>query len=270
MIKFITTTALVAASAALAGAATVDLGDIVGTDSSTFLSKSDFSSSSDINTTLGGYTNDGTKVVGATTASDVATYLSQNTGVYYGVGTLNNTTTAAPVTEISNNTYGGSIYIGTRTNYLGQFTAVVASVSDILGESYTDLSELSISYTSTATGAPSLTVWVIADGTATQIDLTTTESNQQYTTSTTESDDGTTEEVTVLSSVDVSTTVSLAGVVTEESTIVVLFNAYAGAGTVTGLSISAAVSEIPEPSAFGLLAGLGAIAFLASRRRRTK
>ena len=40
-----------------------------------------------------------------------------------------------------------------------------------------------------------------------------------------------------------------------------------GANSVTDITLSVAAA-IPEPSAFGLLAGLGALALVASRRRR--
>ena len=42
--------------------------------------------------------------------------------------------------------------------------------------------------------------------------------------------------------------------------------------TLSGVTLTATVTttEVPEPSAFGLLAGVGALAFIASRRRRTR
>lgn len=265
MIKFITTTALVAASAALASAAvtTVELTDLVSADTTTFAA----SSNQQNYTTLGGYEADSSN---ATTSSATAEYVysvlgSATTETFYtGTGTLK--ASDAIVSEIAGNTTS-SFYLNARSGFRGEWAALVVSASAILGESDTatidDLTTLSISYTSTAESYPVLTVWVIDGESATQISLTTTESNQQYTTSTSDED----EEVTVLSSVDVSATVSIADVVTETSTIVVLFSSTGVASTVTGLSVSTA---IPEPSAFGLLAGLGALAFIASRRRRTK
>ena len=41
-----------------------------------------------------------------------------------------------------------------------------------------------------------------------------------------------------------------------------------GANPVSNITLSVAAAAIPEPSAFGLLAGLGALALVASRRRR--
>ena len=53
----------------------------------------------------------------------------------------------------------------------------------------------------------------------------------------------------------------------------VIFNAKEVGGTNGGVAVSivnvqVSYSAIPEPSAFGLLAGLGAMALVASRRRR--
>ena len=41
-------------------------------------------------------------------------------------------------------------------------------------------------------------------------------------------------------------------------------------GALVGATLTAVTSEVPEPSAFGLLAGVAALAFAASRRRRSR
>lgn len=276
MKKFITATALLAASAALAGATTIDLADTVAAGASALLDRSDFGSTVDLNSTLGGYAYDSdsqSKSTSSVLATDVVTYLSQDTGFYWSTGTLN-TTSSTVSSELSASNFGSvsSFTLVSRPAFMGEWAAAVINISDAYGTTYTDLSDLTISYTTTSSTSPALTLWVITDGVATQIETSSTLSNQVYTTETDE--DGNESQVLVTADVTVSVS-SIADVVTEDSTIVVLFStsdgtSAVGGATVSGLSIVATVSEIPEPSAFGLLAGLGALAFIASRRRRTK
>ena len=249
MKNLITSIALLAASSALASAATttVDLVTLVGTDDAKLYLKGDYGTTSDLSTTLGGYSSG----VVAASQSDVQTYLATlvntyGTGFYAGNGTFG--TGIMQGTSVGGSTYSsgdvtGSVsgfYLGGRTGYKGTWAAVVLEVADILELNSTatidDLTTLTVSYTTSVDSYPVLTAWVFSSSTATELTI---------------SDDGT---------IDVSS-------VGESDTIVLLFSSSGTTSTTTNLSVT---TTIPEPSTFGLLAGVGALALVASRRRRSR
>ena len=245
MKNVITTLALLAASSALASASTVTV-DVVSLVASSTLSYVDYTDVSTLTaqptTTLASQTgtNASTRASNPVTASDVGTYLSTlTTGIYAGNGNLStsvgtDTTVSASVDTTGSLAAYSLSYTWDYPAYYGFWNALVVSVSDILAKSDTatvaDLTTLNISY---SVESASLTVWTITDGTATQVDL----------------DSGT---VSGLS---------------ESSTIVIL---YGTNGSATGSGTVTVTTTIPEPSTFGLLAGVGALALVASRRRRSR
>ena len=261
MNKLIASAALIAASTALASATTVTV-DIIGildSDTSGWLNTDNYSSNTSYGSTLGAYNSS------SVSADDVVFAFGPTTGVYadytsnsfiIGAGNLNNQTTGGPYTDLgsttlANVTSGSGFTLTARGGYSGTWAAVVISVETLLAQSETatidDLTTINISYTTSNAGYPVLTAWVVStdDGdtdTATELTVTTS---------------GTT---SVSGTIDVSS-------VTEDDVIVVLLSSAGQAATVTGLSLT---TTIPEPSAFALLAGVGALAFAVSRRRRSR
>lgn len=238
MNKIITAIALVAASSALASATTVTV-DLVSLANNTG-TNSQVSASSTTNSTLSAaYKEDSALVSEAVDATSVATYLTLSTGLYYGFGNVSKDTSASisncaatVSTESDPYTFTTTNSSWTRTNYYGNWAALVVSVSDILSASDTatigDLTTLSIS--TELSGTAEVSAWLITDGTA------------------------------------VSITDGIVSDATEDSTIVVLVSSGTGAYSAT-VSVT---TTIPEPSAFGLLAGIGALALVVSRRRRSR
>ena len=252
MKNVITTLALLAASSALASAATVTV-DVVSLAASSTIASTEGTSS-----TLSGQGSSYSQVT--TTAADVASILgSKSTGLYYGSGNGNNgSKTAAEVdTTATPNAYTLTQSWSYQA-YNGFWNALVVSVADILEESETatvdDLTSLSISYTVTGL---SLSVWTITDGTATQVlyvgGTETCSTTGAYGTA-------------VVNTVSAAVSAAVSNL-DEDSTIVIIYGTNGnneGSGTVT------VTTTIPEPSTFGLLAGVGALALVASRRRRSR
>ena len=234
----ITTLALLAASSALASAATttVDLVTLAGTTA----------------TCLGGYSqtstslgaSDGTSGTVSVTATDVGTYLGNaisGSSFLYGSGTLDssaattNGSTLAVSPTITDGTVSFSIWARAASWY-GGWAALVIAVDDILAEdanaTIDDLT--SISYTFSATqDATTLTAWVVTGTTATELTVS----------------NGT---------IDVSAAT--------EGSYIVLLVSNPTTSTTSAITLSA-TTVIPEPSAFGLLAGVGALALVGARCR---
>ena len=235
MKKFITAAALLAASGALASAATTTV-DLVSLASDN-IAGLNAGNTSQYDITLSGQT--ANSVATTIEADDVAEYLDTTTGAYYGTGTMIQATTYgyAPTIDTTVSPATFSVDLALRNNYYGTWAALVVAVSDILAENTSaTIDDLTtVAYTYTISGG-TLTAWLITDGEATQLTLSSTSG-----------------------SIDVSDA-------TEDSTIVFLYSTSGSAttGTLT------ATATIPEPSAFGLLAGVGALALVAARRRRTR
>ena len=240
MKNLITLIALLAASSALASAATttVDLVSLVASSTATQVALTN-TGTYGTTYTIGGWTGQGSGSASAVTTSDletVASYIS-STGLYYGYGTLGGTSgiATAPSVDATASPNELTISLQARPAYNGTFAVLSVTVSDILSQSDTatidDLTTISYTYTGTSS---SLTAWALTSGSATELTVS----------------NGT---------IDVSS-------VSESATIVLLFssegNASSGTATFT--------TTIPEPSTFGLLAGVGALALVASRRRRSR
>ena len=248
MKKFITAAALLAASGALASAATttVDLVTLAGT-SAQIIGNSGLGSGSGLTngegTTLGGA--DGNSGTVDVSASDVGTYIGgviSKSGFYYGSGTLNSNSTATLNVSptITDGTVSFTIFARVASWY-GGFAALAISVEDILEQNSTatidDITSISYTFTTTQTGASSLTAWVVTGSSASQL------------------------------TVNADGTIAVSGL--SDSSYIVLLVSTSTPSVYDGITLSA-TTVIPEPSAFGLLAGVGALALVAARRRRTK
>ena len=258
MNKLIASAALIAASTALAGATTVTV-DIVGildSNSSGWVNTSNNSSDEDNSGTLGAYSGSQTDVL----ADDVL-FAFGSSGVYaeytsnsflIGAGNLNNQTSGNPYsglggTTLSDVTSDSGFSLGAYTGFKSTWAAVVVSVGTLLAQSDTattdDLTTINISYTTSNSGYPVLTAWVVTEDSASALTVTTSGDTA------------------------VSGTIDVSSVTDEDATIVVLFSGAGQTSTVTNLSLT---TTIPEPSAFAMLAGVGALAFAVSRRRRSR
>lgn len=261
MNRLIASAALIAASTALASATTVtvDIIDILDSDSSGWLDTNNYSGNTSYDKTLAAYNSGQTSV----SADAVAFAFGPTSGVYasytsnsflVGAGNLNNQTSGGPYSDLGTTTLDNvsEFTLTARTGYSGTWVAVVISVDTLLAQSDTattdDLTTINISYTTDNSGYPVLTAWVVStdddgDDTATALTVTTSSGD-----------------TSVSGTIDVSS-------VTEDDVIVVLLSSAGQKATVTGLSLT---TTIPEPSAFALLAGVGALAFAVSRRRRSR
>lgn len=248
MNKLIASAALIAASTALASATTVtvDIVDLLSSyTSGTAVSESNYCSSSTQTSTcgtLGSYNYDPSATEVATVFGTYAT----STGIYYGMGTL--------ATGTSNAGYSASVSDGTltlsltsRPAYLGSWAALVVSVSDLLAQSDTATVDdiTSFSYTFTySSGSFDFSVFVMttADDTTSATELTAA--------------DG---------------TISVGDAeISEDSLLVFLISEDSTTGGTSYSATLTLTTTIPEPSAFALLAGVGALAFAVSRRRRSR
>ena len=281
MNKLIASAAIIAASTALAGATvtTVDIVDLLDTTNAGYVDTSNNSSS--------GY------VLGTSSVSaeGVAYAFGATTGIYAdytsgsfvcGAGNLNNGNSSIQSEEGSNSV--SSFYLNVRSGYSGEWAAVIVSVSTILAAESTattdDLTSISISYSVTDTtsssastyaadGYPLVTAWVVSETTT-----TTTDDDGNETETITASAVALTVTTTLETDESDSAIVNVSGSITgfsnlsEDDIIVILFASDATSSTTTtDLSLT---TTIPEPSAFAMLAGVGALAFAVSRRRRSR
>ncbi len=136
-----------------------------------------------------------------------------------------------------------------RQAYNGEFVCAIVDLSDVL-ETNEEVDNFTISFDFSGSGSSAFCIYALdSDGNATELYKTTSigsgisfEFKEEGTYST----------------------------LTANEKLVFLWNAHSSglSNSVSNLSSSySVVAVVPEPSAFGLLAGLGAIAFVATRRR---
>lgn len=186
-------------------------------------------------------------------------------GVYYGLGNLQSNSSYATAGATSDGTW--SVTVTCRPNYYGTWQAIIVSVEDLLAKSSTatieDLTSISYTYTT----ASLISAWVLS---ATTTDETTTYSATQIAVIADVLGDASADSALSTESSG-SGTLSLADVtIDEDDYLVFLVSSGQGTGGTNRASTLTLVTTIPEPSAFGLLAGLGALAFAVSRRRRSR
>ena len=273
MKKILSAAAFFAASAAFAGAETVTvdiIADLFGDTTATFVS-----GSSSTQTTLGAAQGSGnTEASGgiAFDADSVASALgdvvaSSGAGVYYGLGNIQNNSSYATAGATSDGTW--SVTVTCRPNYYGTWQALIVSVEDLLAKSSTatieDLTSISYTYTT----ASLISAWVLSATTDEDSSETTYSATQIAVIADVLDDANATSALSTESSG--SGTLSLADVtIDEDDYLVFLVSSGQGTGGTGRASTLTLVTTIPEPSAFGLLAGLGALAFAAARRRRSR
>ncbi len=237
---------LVVAGSALSNAATLfdtDAGTTI-----TQLYESDHSS--DATTLSAGPTAEvvSSTLLGATYDAESATPLTA--GWHWGLNNLKYGITSN--SDIANDvafTADGSFTFQTRGNFHGEFVLSTVSVSSLLASSEDDeLENLSVSFT--ASDSVYFSAYYVASDntTVTQLGSTQTGESVSY-------------YVDGLSYTD-GTLLLLWGNGVHESG--------SGSTVVTVSNITSSYNNVPEPSMFGLLAGLGALGFVAARRRRNR
>ena len=241
MKKFITSAALLAASTALASAATVTLLP-PPSNGITWLTGANLSSD-----------NFGSPSI---TEANVTTWLSSSaygsrlltSGWHAGVanGATGGGTGSTSAENISGISETGFTFTG-RKAYGGEYVTATVNLSDLLKEGDV-LTDISISFNTSRTDSFSFSIYTWDGTSAKRIgDVSTGQSLVNFSASSLE--------------------------LTSSSTLVAVFNAKSAGQSyaISNLTSSATYTEaIPEPSAFGLLAGVGALAFAVSRRRRSR
>lgn len=183
------------------------------------------------------------------TAEQVATNLSlsdslSETGWYWSVANADNTAyenDANGVMTVVSDT--GFSLIG-RGAYGGSFVAATVNLEDLLSENET-LTELSISFDASTVNNLYFSLWSWDGSTAKELGKDTT--------------------------ISAGDTVSVALkelTLSSSDTIFALWGSDSYGATSKISNLSSSITIIPEPSAFGLLAGVGVLALVASRRRR--
>ena len=245
MKNVMTTLALLAASSALASAATVTV-DIIGTydfsltgssSNSTYLGSSTNSSG-----TMGAYINSSSTALTATDidSSSVTSYAAKmsSTGSYFGYGSevSGSGLTSGSFPSVTTDSSTATVTTVSRPAYNGTFVALVVTLSDLASyassASAADDDLWTFSYT-TDTESLVVSAWVYGGSSAT---LASSDASGSFT-------------------------------VSQDATSVILLISSANVGGSTSVTLTA---TIPEPSAFGLLAGVGTLALVAARRRRTR
>ena len=183
----------------------------------------------------------------AISADAVRTALSNysdllTSGWHFGAGQSGKTDTYSDITDV---TSSGFTFIS-RKGYGGEYVAATISLEDVLSETQ-ELVGLTVSfdYSASAHAGMGFSIWSWDGSSVTELVNDTnvqTGTNKSF----------------ALENLSLSSSDTLFVVWNDNGT-------YA-TNTISNLSSSATI--IPEPSAFGLLAGLGALAFVASRRRR--
>jgi hypothetical protein len=245
MKKYVTLAALLTAGTAFANATTVEL---ITSGPSSFTA--DLKNGT-TNISLGGWDNASGRTIDIS-ASDVMTYLGNKQGWILGCGTMNSglpekTTFGNTATYSSES--GAGFSITGRPAYRGEYTALVLNVSDLFSgvTDPTELTSISLSFNSSGATAGSFSVWSISTNNAIQL--------------------GSSRSLTATSN-----EFSVDGLSLSDGKIAFLFSTQnQGGGTQIKISnFKGTATVIPEPSAFGMLAGVGALALVASRRRRTQ
>ncbi len=254
MKKLISVAAFLAASTALASAATETVNLFTDATTGTLVWKNKDSGA----TNLSGI--DSSSAYVTVTSSDISLLLTtqwgnvqEGTGTFYvdsgwylgtGAGTALN---GFPASDwaLSSSDGTATFKTNTRPAYKSQYVAFVYNLSDLtLSGSYTsvDSLNLSLSYTTTENSAAQITLWY-ANASNNITSLATGSASSEGT--------------TISGTIGYETDGKIIALFSNSSTSV--------ATTYSGVSLTA---SIPEPSAFGLLAGAGALALVAARRRR--
>lgn len=241
-----------------AGAATFNLTELISSSTLTYVGGTGGSGYVSLSSQVASYAQT------TPTAADVVTYLgSASTGLYSGSGYNAGSGYTGSGLSVSDESFSFTNSWSYQA-YCGWYNAAVISVSDILAVDDTktidDLTTLSVSYS--VEGA-AFSVWTIStdsDGNTAATQLLYVGGSE---TCSTVGVKGTAVTTTVTGTLEADISA-----LTETSTIVLLFGT--NGNNEGNATVTATVTDIPEPSAFGLLAGIGALVLVAARRRSRK